>query len=384
MLKRHNKQVILDRLKERAMTRIELATLTGLSNSTVSALTAELAEDGIIFEEDIAKSSGGRRPVIFSLNSNSAYTLLIKILSKKMIFCVVDIKLQIVFEKSFALHNTTKTDLDTAVCLGIDRVFRENRKWRDSLVGIGVSVSGVVDHADHAILYSSTLNIANYNIKATIQSKIDKPVYVFKDTDSSLLGEYILNSLRDDESYVYLFVESGVGMSFMNKGEIMQLNRGGLEIGHIKIESDGPRCDCGKCGCVESFLSEQAAIRDYKDLLCKSGRPQTSEDERITLEKMIEKSACGDELCAEVIHNQCRFLGRVAAMIVNIFAPSEVIIGGPIANVSPAFQNTALSSYMENVLQILDNARLRFTDIGNKASIIGMANHIFNEKFFTE
>ena len=240
-------------------------------------------------------------------------------------------------------------------------------------------VSGLVDNLKNHVIYSALLNLRDFDITSVIQSKLLKSVYLFKDTDALLLGERILNDFSDSESFLYFLVEYGVGLSFMDKGEILRLNKSGLEIGHIKIETGGPRCNCGKYGCVEAFVSEMAAKRGLKEILPES---RHEEIDRLTLAEIVSRSNESDPSFRKVILKQCPYLGKAIACAINIFAPNLVLVGGPLSGVNWDIAGSVFQAVQDNVLNIYENTELRFTTTGDKSSFIGMANEIFDKEFF--
>lgn len=382
-IKENNKKVILNCLKNRDLSRTDLASLTGLSNSTVSSLVSELTTERFVFEKSIAESSGGRKPIILSINAGVAYALLLKIVQYKIVFAIVDLKLQVIYQCDVSFAECSEDCLKVAVQNGIDRVLNDNASISGKITGIGVSIPGLVDHHTDKVLLSSLLHLRNMDIKSIIHSKLNRNVYVFKDADALMLGEYILNDLNSYESYLYLLVDSGVGLSFMNKGEILQLNRSGFEIGHVQLDENGPLCNCGNYGCVEAFVSEQAARRDLKNISAQDPTYQTDID-NLKFSDIVSKSNQGDQYATSVLSNQCVYLGRVVAMVINLFAPNMVLIGGPLSGSKYNILETIEKSAARSELEIFRtwNTTIKFTNTGDKACFIGMANKIFNNEFF--
>lgn len=382
-IKHNNKLVILSHLKTRDLSRTDLAEITGLSNSTVSALVSELSENNILFEKSIAESSGGRKPIILSINPNYAYTMLLIIVQNKIITALVDLKFEVVYHNTFDYSICTEESISAAILESIDKTLADNRSAAENIVGVGVSIPGLVDHSTNTVIFSTLLQLKDFNIKDLIKTRLNKNVYAFKDTDALMLGEYLLNDLSRYESYLYVLVDSGVGLSFMNKGEIMQLNRCGFQLGHIQLDENGPQCNCGKSGCVEAFVSEQATKRDLKETLAKAGLPYDVSIDSLTLADIVTKANEGDVHCEDVLARQCAYIGRVVALTINIFAPNLVLIGGPLSSAKFDKDKIVRNSVEKSVLNIFSNTNIKFTTTGNKACFIGMADKVFNKEIFS-
>jgi predicted NBD/HSP70 family sugar kinase len=382
-IKKNNRKVILNWLKDQDLSRTDLALLTGLSNSTVSSLVYELTMEGFVFEKSVAESSGGRKPIILSVNPDVAYALLVKIVQYRIVFAIVDLKLRVVYRREFPFVECSEDCITEAVQSGIVQVLDDNASIRGKITGVGVSIPGLVEHHTDKVLLSSLLHLRNMDITSVIQAKIKSNVYVFKDTDALMLGEYILKGLNSNDSYLYLLVDSGVGLSFMNKGEILQLNRSGFEIGHVQLDDKGPQCNCGNYGCVEAFVSEQAARRDLKGISSHDLSYQVDID-KLKYSDIVSRSNEGDRYAADVLFHQCAYLGRVVALVINLYAPNMVLIGGPLSgskyNILEAVEKSAAKSELE-IFRTWKTS-IKFTNTGDNACFIGMANKIFNVEFF--
>ena len=383
-LKRINKQVILNRLRKSDLSRTELAEVTNLSHSTVGTLVSDLINENIIFEKKVGESSGGRKPVILSINPSAVYSLLVIMTPKGILTSIVDLKLNILYMRVHDFNICCSNSVETSLLQSIEKTLNENSALIENIIGIGVSIPGLVDHLMDKVLYSSLLNISDFDIKGVINTKLKKNVHVFKDTDVLMLGEYILNSYNDIESYLYILVDSGVGLSFMNNGEILQLNRSGLQIGHIQLQPNGPLCNCGKYGCVEALVSEDAALRDLKEAV---DNGSYSYDNNINIKQLklsdvVAMSNKEDELCRKILLKQGEYLGMAIAVAINIFAPNVVLIGGPLSEVKWQLSQVIKDSILKHTLKIFNNTKIEFTSTGYKSCFIGMASRIFDKEFF--
>lgn len=381
-LKRHNKRLLLYTLRRGDFSRTELAEATGLSNSTISVLISEMVESNIVFEKSLANSSGGRRQVIMSINPEAAYTLLLKIAPDQIEVAIVNLGLKLNSSKAFNLARNDQEHVTCTVLHALEWIKQGKSDLIDRIIGIGVSVAGLVDHSNDTVLYSAHLNLKNFDIKSVINSIFSRNVYVFKDTDTIAMGEDIVHKFNDCESYLYIWVGSGLGLSFVNKGEVLQLNRSGLELGHVRLESDGPRCTCGRVGCVEAFVSEAAAIREIEYRIKNSVKTLNYNVNGMKYLDIVKRSNDGDTVCREVLEYQAGYLGKAVALAINIFSPNTVIIGGPVSNIEWDFASRVQKSIRDNVLGIFSETKIQFSATTEEAAFIGMASKILDREFF--
>lgn len=380
-LKANNRQLILSTLRRREQSRSELAETTGLSKSTVSGLVQELLSKNIVYEKERAASSGGRRPVVLALEPRCSYTLVIEAGPHKVEASLVGLDLAVADSITENYETLGAESFEEALRLTV-RSFLSRPGVAVKIVGAAAAVPGAIDYADGTLLYSSHLGVHDFKISDIIRSELGKPVYIFKDTEAMLLGEYISGGLDPNGSYVYIVVRNGLGMSYMRRGEVLHFRRSGLELGHIKLESSGPQCSCGKYGCAESFVSASAARRDLKVLLKASGISDTGRYDGLGLDDIVRLSNSGDPYCRRVLSEQCRHLGKAAAFAVNMFAPDLVLIGGPLAYTKWDILSIIRTSMAEHTIERYGECGIALA-VSDKASYIaGMADRVFGREFF--
>lgn len=383
-LKKMNKQLILSKLRNGNLSRTELAESTNLSHSTVSNIVLEMVNEGIIYEVSVAESSGGRKPIILSINPTAACTLLIIITKKIIRASLTDLKSNIIYEKSCEANIYDNISFRESILNILDIIINENKTMISKIVGIGISIPGLIDHSTEKIIYSSILGVKNLNIKEIITEKLKKPIYIFKDTDALMLGESKLNNFSKYKSYIYVWVDTGVGLSFMLNGNLLELKRSGLQIGHIKFQPNGPKCSCGKKGCVESFISESAVLRELKKRAKSDSFNSYDEIDKMRLIDIVNESNKGNKLCKKVLSMEGEYLGRLIGDLLNLFAPDMVLIGGPLSNIEWDIHKIIKGSMLRNALDIFRDTEIKFTSTGYKSCFIGMSERILEKEFYTK
>jgi predicted NBD/HSP70 family sugar kinase len=380
-LKFNNRHLILSTLRRREQSRSELAQTTGLSKSTVSAIVQELLTQGTVFEKERAASSGGRRPVLLALEPRSACSLIIEAAPNSVTASLVGLDLAVTQSVEETFPESGPESLEAALRRAV-RALKAAPGAAGRIVGAAVAAPGAIDYADGTLLYSSHLRVHDFKISDIVRSELGRPVYLFKDTEAMLLGQYVRGGLDPRGSYVYIIVRNGLGMSYMRRGEVLHLRRSGLELGHVKLESSGPQCSCGKYGCAESFVSASAAKRDLGVLLKASGINDTSRYDALSFDGIVRMSNSGDEYCRRVLSEQCRHLGKAAAFAVNIFAPDLVLIGGPLAKATWDVVGIIRASMSEHVIERYGDCGIALAASDPASYIAGMADRVFGHEFF--
>ena len=382
-IKKNNKQVILNSLKNENLSRTELTEKTGLSASTVGVLVAELLAQNVIFEKSVAESSGGRKPIILSINPECAHILLIKLQQNRIETVLLDLQLRVSYQSALAFSESTQQALEKALEQSMDEALAQNLHRLDTVVGVGVSVPGMVDFTGLTILYSARLHLKNFKIGEVIARKLNRKIYLFRDADAFMLGEAVQsNLLHPLDSCVYLRVDNGVGLSYMRRGEIVQFSRSGFELGHVPFAPYGPLCSCGNYGCLEALVSIHAVRRELGEYRQRGAAPPDVPIESLTLSDAVRLANDGHTACREILTRQYAHLGRAAALTANLFAPDVVFIGGPLCDSTLDKEALVRSAFDAGVLTVFSGINIVFTRTDGLACYRGMADRIFIWEFF--
>jgi glucokinase len=193
-------------------------------------------------------------------------------------------------------------------------------------------------------------------LKRIMEKEFKKPVVLGNDADAAALGEAIFGAGKGLRNFVYITVSTGIGGGIVIDGELYTGAVGGAgEIGHMKITDDGPRCGCGRIGCLEALASGKAMARRAKEEIAKGCRSLMIKlvDGRIeNLSAFTVETAArlGDKLAKDIINEASRYLGIGLSNIINILAPDMIAIGGGVSNMGDIFLKPAIRIARESSL----------------------------------
>lgn len=385
MLKNLNRQIILNYIRKyKEISRTDLSQYTKLSPTTVSAITSELMEKKLITEIRIGESSGGRRPVMVGVNPSAGYVITL-ILNQKEITCaIVDLSCNMVEKERISCNFDNRETVKNVLQKSLDSITQKYAHYKDKICGIGVSVPGVVDHNNGKVLYSSKLHLKNYDIASTIESHTGIKSYLFKDSDALILGEYNFGIASSYKNIVYINVDNGVGMSYINSGKLFQPGYGGgFELGHITIDSNGSLCRCGNRGCLGTVVSEVPVLNKLEKLIKKGYESDIDLTKSISLKDVVEYSNNGDRASKYVLEEQARLLGTAIASVINLFNPQLVALGGPLSNCMWGFLDVLRDTVRDRALETYSRGvEIKYAKLGDDSALIGMANEIFEKEIF--
>ena len=126
---------------------------------------------------------------------------------------------------------------------------------------IGVGSPGPLDAKKGIIFEPSNLPFKNYEIVKTIKDRFNLPTYLDNDANVATLAEFMFGAGKGTENMVYITVSTGIGGGAIINGKLYRGHTANaLEVGHMTVSKEGPRCGCGNVGCAESFASGLSLI----------------------------------------------------------------------------------------------------------------------------
>jgi len=212
------------------------------------------------------------------------------------------------------------------------------------LAGLGIGVPGLVD--DKTGIVRSPPNLKGWDevpLKQYLEEQLLLSTFLENDVNAVTIGEKEFGVAKGIQNFVCITLGTGVGGGVVINGNLYRGSLGSAgEIGHITIDRNGPRCNCGNWGCLERFVGAQyiveRAIRKLKLSLRDRKKRGTilwrliRGDWKQLNPKIISQAArLGDELALEVLRETGIFLGIGLASIVNLLNPEMIVIGGGVA-----------------------------------------------------
>lgn len=357
-IRARNRRVVLQCIREAgAIARVEIAGLVDVSPTTVSIVTRELLEDGLIeaVEQEVHKPPPGRgRPkTLLRLRSNAAHAIGIKLALHQAAVSVTNFVGDVLASETVPFPPRYRTP-DRLIDLceqQIRRMLETSGIKPEQLLGVGIGVSGCVDYRTGCVDWSPMFDNRNVPLKAALETRTGLKVVVDNEANLAGLAEKWFGLGRTYPSYFLVTVEHGVGMSIVINHQIYRGARGFAgEFGHTKIEIDGARCRCGKSGCVEAYVADYAMVREAADLV----GPVPIRDQRAVqeaLDALVSRADSGDRKAAAIFEKAGHALGIGLANAVNLFDPPVIIVTGQrTAHPARVFMESLRKSLADHVL----------------------------------
>jgi N-acetylglucosamine repressor len=357
-----------------SISRAELARQSQLSAPTVSAIVDSLMQRGIVVETTTAPSSGGRPPVLLSVDPKAGYVVGIKLRGDGVTTVVCDLDAQIVSsnERYVPLVGDPMAALD-AIEEETRRALRDAAVPASKVLGVGVGMSGVIDSAAGVCRFSHLLQWHDVELSAPLRRRMGLPVWVENDVNTLAVAEKWAGDAHTASNFVTLSVGRGIGLGIVVDRSLYRGSHGaGGEFGHMIVEPGGPRCECGRFGCLEAMVGEGALRRRISE---RKGY-DVSREELLMLVEM------GDSAAIDIVEGAGRKLGLAVANMVTLLNPELLIICGEGTALGSAFIDPIVSSVREQTFADLGRQlEIKIQSWGDEAWAVGAATLVLRESF---
>ncbi|EPS2707530.1 DNA-binding transcriptional regulator NagC [Cronobacter turicensis] len=312
------------------ISRIQIAEQSQLAPASVTKITRQLIERGLIKEVDQQASTGGRRAISIVTETRHFQAVGVRLGRHDATLTLFDLSSKVLAEEHFPLPERTQETLEHAL-LNIIAQFIDTwqRKIRE-LIAVSVILPGLVDPESGVIRYMPHINVENWPLVDALQKRFNVACFVGHDIRSLALAEHYFGATRDCEDSILVRVHRGTGAGIISNGRIFIGRNGNVgEIGHIQVDPLGERCHCGNFGCLET-VAANAAIEQRVRQLLEQGHPSRLTQDECNIKAICKAANRGDALACEVVERVGRQLGKTIAIAINLFNPQKVVIAGEI------------------------------------------------------
>jgi len=371
------RQAITKRLlSEGNATIAELSSELQSSVPTVTKAINELLTEGYVVDMGKITNSGGRRPSLFSINPTCAYFLGVEVGIASMSIGLQNIKNEFVsieLGTSFVLENNQESLLK--FCDLINSFIEDTLVDKKMIVGVCINFSGRINSME-GFSYNYFFS-ENRPLTEIISEQLDLPVHLENDTRAMVFGEFCKGVVDDEQNIIFLNYSWGVGIGMITDGKLYYGKSGySGEFGHSNIFDNGIMCKCGKIGCLETEISGWSLVNQFKDALNegKQSRVTLNNDALALQHHAIIAGALNleDSLCIDLVTKQSEKMGRYLSILLNIFNPDLLVIGGDFAQLGDYVLLPIQSALKKHSLGLVNrDMKLKKSTLGRRAGVIG-------------
>ena len=359
-----------------AITITEIAKELNISVPKATDLVSSMVEENILKDEGKQDSTGGRRANAFGLMANAGYFLGIDIKLHHVNFGLMDLKKGMVTLEEkvpYRLMNTEDALLELFQL--IQHFLDQHQQYKKNLIAIGLNIPGRINpRTGHNYNH---FNFREEPLSEIIYEKFGIPTTIENDSKAMVFGEFFHADASNEKNAILINLDYGIGMGILIDGKIYHGKSGfSGELGHIPLFDNEIICHCGKKGCLETEASGIALLRKFKERI-QAGSTSLAFDgtraiETITLQNIIEAAKNEDTLCIEILEELGEKLGKAIAIVINIFNPETVILGGTLSETGEYLRFSAKSTLNRLSHSIVNNdTSLKVSQLGEKAGVLG-------------
>lgn len=390
LMKQLNVSAVLKVIRDNgSLSRADVAKITGLTPASVTNITKMLIEDEYLVECKVGQSSGGRPPIMLELNPNARCVIGISIGVGMIDVVITNLSAEIILKKSIEI-NEERYDYDFVfkeLVKLINEVIECSKIEKEKILGAGVALHGIVNARTGMSIYSPYYGWKEINIKEALENELNLGVYVDNDVRAMALGESWFGITKDIPNFVTLNISNGIGAGIIiNNKPYYGVDFSAGEIGHIVVEGDGDKCNCGNYGCLETVASNnnitKKAIKLIKQGTNSVLKELKADINQLTIEDISEAAKLEDELAISIIKEAARYIGIAITNLINILNPTSIVVVGEI------FENTfyaieTLNEIVKNRGMKLssENVRIIKSMLGRDAAVVGATTLVIQEIF---
>lgn len=312
------------------ISRIQIAEQSQLAPASVTKITRQLIERGLIKEVDQQASTGGRRAISIVTETRNFQAIGVRLGRYDATITLFDLSAKHLAEEHYPLPERSQDTLEVALLNAISHFIDNCQRKIRELIAISVILPGLVDPDSGVVRYMPHIQVNDWGLVDTLEQRFKITCFVGHDIRSLALAEHYFGATQDCEDSILVRVHRGTGAGILSNGQIFIGRNGNVgEIGHIQVDPLGERCHCGNFGCLET-VAANAAIEQRVRQLMEQGYPTRLSPEECRIEHICKAANKGDTLACEVLDYVGRQLGKAIAIAINLFNPQKVVIAGEI------------------------------------------------------
>jgi len=266
-----------------------------------------------------------------------------------------------------------------AMFAAVEELMSQGKVKLSQLSGIGIAAAGLIDSDNGKVIFSPNLpGWHEVPLRDIVKQRLGVPTYLGNDATLAALGEWCFGLEKNVANLVYITVSTGIGGGIIANGELYDGACGFAgEVGHMTIDVNGPRCNCGNVGCWETLASGTAlareALRQIKEGADTSITELVGRDiNKIDAKVVFLAAQQGDKLAKELVSRLGYYLGVGLVNLVNIFDPELILIGGGVAKMGGLLFQPAMDVVKQRTQGIAARAvKVKPAILGDDSSLLG-------------
>lgn len=357
------------------ISRPEIVAHTKLSSASVGRITDDLLKKGLIKEYDSDARNVGRRPMLLRVCGESVPAVAIELERSRQVCAVIDLtgKIHYRTERNICISEYNIQDVCRVIRDMFDEVIAQPDLSRKIFSGIGIALPGLVDLDSGMIRLSSHFHWRNVPFGAIIQEYFSgMTIVIDNEMNAHALAESIYGELQYEQNAVIIGIGSGVGAGIISNGHIYRGDNNTVgEVGHIIMDPNGKMCECGRYGCLETFVTDWALVEDARRHM-----PDACINDIITAADL------GEQWAISIIERFVKYTKTAISYFECLLNPGVVVLSGYMLEEYPGLVKRILeydTSYMSDAFKT--SFRLTMSGLGRDGALTGAAIQLLHKVY---
>lgn len=388
-LKEINKKNILKVIINRGpISRVGISKLLKASRPTISTYINELIEDNLVKEVGKSGSSpfGGKKATLMEFNNKAGYILGVMIGVKTIRVAVTDLLSNIIEIMKIPTEEWLGPEsVIDKIIKGSEEIIKKVGVDKQSVIGIGIGASGLVDSKKGIVIFSPNLaGWTNINLKEIIEKRLGLPTFTENECRVQAIAEKLYGLAKGIKNFVCIETGIGIGSGVFINDRLLVGDKGMAgEIGHVTTNLGGDKpCHCGNVGCLETLCSVRSLVENINEDIRNSGKLVIEGKSKISLEDLYRLYEENDEIVTRRVEENARYLGIGISNAIKMFNPEIVIIHGEVIKFGERYLDIVRESVAENTFpKVEDSYNIQFSKLGENVGLIGATSIVFENIF---
>ncbi|WP_057817241.1 ROK family transcriptional regulator [Schleiferilactobacillus perolens] len=293
-------------------TRTEIYKGTGMTPATVSQTVAQLITENMVVEtgQEVSGTGSGRKQKVIELNQNFGYCIGVDFSLSGMATFVCDILGNPLSSNLTPYEQVQNQDINGLIAEKINSIVKNYPHHK--FLGVGVAIPGHYD-GEHQTIISNNPMWNTFDL-SKIRLAISLPILAENNIESMALARFLFDSANTPDKFLFLHSGYGLYAAFIEPNSLHPKRNYYIgEIGHTVVNPDGFQCECGKRGCLQTYISETWILKKARLLYRNSNttvlRSLVADPTKINLDTVLAAYDLGDSFITQSLNQAVRYLG---------------------------------------------------------------------------
>ncbi|WP_428946077.1 sugar metabolism global transcriptional regulator Mlc [Pantoea sp. FN060301] len=365
------------------ISRIDLSKKAQLAPASITKIVREMLEAHLVQETEFQDAGSRGRPAVgLILDTVAWHYLSARIGNGEITYALRDLSSALVVEELCPLPVEDDEPLLARIVAGIDAFFIRHQQKLERLTAIAITLPGILN-TDKGIVHRMPFyHVEDMPLGAELEKRTGLPVYIQHDICAWTMAEALFGASKDVRDVIQVVIDHNVGAGVITGGRLLHSGSSTLvEIGHTQVDPNGKQCYCGNHGCLETVASTENLLE------LAAQRMQTSSETSLhnyplSLDTLCDAAMNGDRLAKEIITGVGQSVGRILAIMVNLFNPQKILIGSPLNRakeilhpaIADAIRRQSLPAYSDDI----EVASTHFYNLGTMPGAALVKDALYN------